>query len=617
MNDGIIYTEYLNFTRFYMRWWLSSQDIPNNRSLISWEIGVQGTAGRTAYWYSNAVRIDSGYLDGQLVNGSNTYSNITLAGNGLRGLRSGSTWIGHNADGGKAFGISIAGWLYANGSRSVSGSWNLPTIPRNSQVTTNDSGAYDLGTPLTIYTNRKSTAFSHTITIRLNNSAGAVLHTINNVGDNVTWTPTEAQITTMQNAIPNDTSLNLWIYQHNNQVNAGSETNVRTYLRNANPTYSNFTFKDSNAATVAITGSDQILVKGKSTLQVSIASADKMVANKGATPNKYAVAYDGTSNQVNYATTALTSSFSDITTIGNRTIQVTAYDSRLNTTPVSKSVTVYDYTLPTITTTLVRENNFGANTTLHIEGTYTPLVIGGTAKNALTASTLQYRYKASDTTTWGTWTTRAFTANTTAGTYTITDFVISLDNQKKYDFEFHINDKFGQVTTTNFVDVGTPIVFMGQNSGQASLSIGSMPVAGAALTLNGVAVNSCPYDVGDIYMTVNPNRDTAAKVAARWPGTTWVAWSVGRVPVGVDAAQSEFNAVEKTGGHKLMQAHAHGYRLNLTHSDGQVINGEYINAPLAGGTARRRYTDITDNTGGGDSQNLQPYTTAYLWKRTA
>lgn len=501
-NSGEIYTGYQNYTRFYMRWWLVQQDVPNNRSLISWEIGVQGTAGATAYWYSNAVRIDSGYLDGQHVQGSITFSNITLAGAALKPLRSGSVWVGHNADGAKSFGASVSGWLYANGSRSASGSWSLPTIPRNSQVSTNDSGAYDLGTPLTIRTNRKSTSFSHTITIRLNNSSGTVLQTFNSVGDSVIWTPTEAQITTMQNAIPTSNRLTLHINQYNNQVAANSSVSLYTYLRDANPTFDDFTFEDTDATTVAITGNDQVLVKGKSVLGVTVPSAEKMVAIKGASEDYYSVSFDGISNQVDYDTGDVSTSFSSVATTGTRTILVTAFDSRANATRVSKDVIVYDYTAPTISTTLTRENNFDEDTTIHIEGTYTPLVISGVAKNSLQTGTLQYRYK-EDGGSFGSWVTVTFTPNTTDGTFSVTDFVVALDNTKKYVFEFHIDDEFGTVTTTNSVDVGTPIMFVGNNSGLPAIGIGKMPENGA------LDVDGDIYSNGALLLNENSEIDGA------------------------------------------------------------------------------------------------------------
>ena len=50
------------------------------------------------------------------------------------------------------------------------------------------------------------------------------------------------------------------------------------------------------------------------------------------------------------------------------------------------------------------------------------------------------------------------------------------------------------------------------------------------------------YPVGSIYMSVNDVNPSTLF------GGTWVAWGNGRVPVGVNASDSNFNTVEKTGG---------------------------------------------------------------------
>jgi len=122
------------------------------------------------------------------------------------------------------------------------------------------------------------------------------------------------------------------------------------------------------------------------------------------------------------------------------------------------------------------------------------------------------------------------------------------------------------------------------------------------------------YPVGSIYISVNPTN----------PGTifggTWAAWGAGRVPVGVDAGQTEFNTVEKTGGAKThtltiaeMPAHTHGLNKKLGGSyvsnNSDVARGDETPSDSAG---------QTDSRGGGDPHNnLQPYITAHFWKRTA
>lgn len=83
----------------------------------------------------------------------------------------------------------------------------------------------------------------------------------------------------------------------------------------------------------------------------------------------------------------------------------------------------------------------------------------------------------------------------------------------------------------------------------------------------------------------------------------------GRVAVGLDASQTEFNTLGKRGGNKLLQTHTH------PNSRAQFINvvvqSGSGNTSMWGGPAN---VD-TGSTGGGDSQNLQPYAVStYLVK---
>lgn len=475
---GSVYTGYSNNTSFYFSWSLAGQEIANNRSLINWTVGLHSNGHPR--WYSNAIRLNGVHIHGSSNLASGTWSNISMSPGQHLPLRSGQHWIGHESNGTRHFGASVSGWLYPNANLANSGGWNLPTIPRNSQVTTNDSGNWHIDTPLTIHTNRKSSSFSHTLTIRRNSNTGAIVKTINNVGANVVWTPSAAEITAMQNSVPNSNRVYIHIWQHNHQVNAASETALWGYISNAQPTFSNFTYRDANAATVAITGSDQILVKGKSTLETTVSAANKMVAIKGSNPSHYTFTYDGTTRQLNYSTGNVVTTFGSINTTGSRTIVTSAFDSRGNNRSVSRSVTVYDYANPTINATLARQNNFDNNTTIKISGSYSRLVIGGQNKNNLIANSLEYRYREQGGT-WGSWVARPFTADTTNGTYTSPDVVVALDNTKKFDFEFRIADRFGSVSASRSVDVGLPLVYMGENNGKASVGIGVMPASGVAL----------------------------------------------------------------------------------------------------------------------------------------
>ena len=118
------------------------------------------------------------------------------------------------------------------------------------------------------------------------------------------------------------------------------------------------------------------------------------------------------------------------------------------------------------------------------------------------------------------------------------------------------------------------------------------------------------YPVGSIYMSVANVSPTT------FIGGTWAVWGTGRVPVAVDTGQTEFNTVEKTGGAKThtltvneMPSHTHDTSIYFS-GTGTVhysVSAAQSPTPIS-----------TSATGGGLAHNnLQPYITCYMWKRTA
>lgn len=137
------------------------------------------------------------------------------------------------------------------------------------------------------------------------------------------------------------------------------------------------------------------------------------------------------------------------------------------------------------------------------------------------------------------------------------------------------------------------------------------------------------YPVGSIYMSVNSTNPSNLF------GGTWVEWGSGRVPVGIDSSDSDFSSVESTGGaktHTLTESQLPKISGSLTlhgqesgtniynvggHFSGTYMGGKY-KAPNATTSSAYSYANITYSFGGGGSHNnLQPYITCYMWKRTA
>jgi microcystin-dependent protein len=151
-----------------------------------------------------------------------------------------------------------------------------------------------------------------------------------------------------------------------------------------------------------------------------------------------------------------------------------------------------------------------------------------------------------------------------------------------------------------------------------------------------------------VYLSGGPGQATEAfpvggvfiAVVATNPATllgygTWVAFAAGRVLVGFDTLQTEFDTVEETGGAKThtlqiseMPAHthvqdAHTHTLPVGATDDTAApfdradagtNASGANATTLSGST----TAVNQSTGGGAAHNnLQPYIVVYMWKRTA
>ena len=123
------------------------------------------------------------------------------------------------------------------------------------------------------------------------------------------------------------------------------------------------------------------------------------------------------------------------------------------------------------------------------------------------------------------------------------------------------------------------------------------------------------YPVGSIYIN--------AGVATN-PGTllgfgTWTAFGTGRTIVGVDSSDTDFDTVRETGGAKThtltiaeLPSHTHQTTLRGNGED------EDTNFPSASDNSDPSRTMTSGATGGGGAHNnLQPYITAYMWRRTA
>jgi hypothetical protein len=118
------------------------------------------------------------------------------------------------------------------------------------------------------------------------------------------------------------------------------------------------------------------------------------------------------------------------------------------------------------------------------------------------------------------------------------------------------------------------------------------------------------YPVGSVYISV-----LAANPSTLFGGT-WVAIGSGKTLVGIDSSDTDFDALEETGGSKThtltvdeMPAHTHSMSIEDTRGSG---------SPGAEDGSSSFSTVNTSSTGGGQAHTIvQPYLVVSMWKRTA
>jgi len=147
-----------------------------------------------------------------------------------------------------------------------------------------------------------------------------------------------------------------------------------------------------------------------------------------------------------------------------------------------------------------------------------------------------------------------------------------------------------------------------------------------------VDILSSVYPVGSIYMNATNSTNPASILGFG----TWTAFGAGRVPVGFDASNSNFNAAEKTGGSSdaIVVSHTHtatssvtdpGHKHQIqatangsgTGGTGPFVEGSYNRDTTTATTGITVGTTVNSTGSSGTNANLQPYITVYMWKRTA
>ena len=136
------------------------------------------------------------------------------------------------------------------------------------------------------------------------------------------------------------------------------------------------------------------------------------------------------------------------------------------------------------------------------------------------------------------------------------------------------------------------------------------------------------YPVGSIYIS------TSSANPSTIYGGTWERYGQGKTLVGLNESETEFSTINKTGGEKThtltineMPSHNHnlGGHTFLWGENVGTVNIKNANAEAGATSQNRLYTyqnqygwaNTLVNGGSQPHNNLQPYITVYMWKRTS
>lgn len=317
-----------------------------------------------------------------------------------------------------------------------------------------------------------------------------------------------------------------------------------------------------------------------------------------------------------------------------------AIDTRNRTGSKIVTLTAIDYKRPSISLNNVSISTSGV-ATISVSGTWFNGNFGATA-NTLT---VQYRYKSSSSSSWGSWTTISNVTKNSDGTYSATASKSGLSYNNAYNFEARVTDKINTVSSKEYSGKSLPVfdwskddfnfnvpVYINQYYGNnnpttkkyvddltdvISLAVQDNTDNIAALSEQISNIGSITFDdiypVGSIYMSVNSTNPRTLF------GGTWTQLK-DRFLLGAGSTYTNGS----TGGeasHTLtvneMPSHSHPQYVTVSSGGSLSANCDYDS--YSSGKARKSAQNVsTGTTGGGNSHNnMPPYLVVYMWQRTS
>lgn len=417
-------------------WWENSQSIANNTTTIGWEMElIAGSSGRID---SSTEKSWAVTVNGTKYSGTNT---VGISNNATKTLASGTTTITHNTNGTKTFsysfsqsfsGITFSGT--ALGTVSGSGSGTLDTIPRTSSLTASNG---TLGTAQTLTINKADSSFLHTITYT--NKYGQEIGTIavKTSNSSVSFTPPISLATENTTGTTVSTKLVLWTYTSGGTLIGTTSKTISCAIPASVKPSCSLTVTDVGALTSGFGTS----LKGLSRFKVDI----KATTSQGSPIASYRTVIGGKA----YTTASFTTDV--INSAGALTITATVTDGRGRKGTASKTITIVDYSAPSVSKLAVHRCD--ADGTANEQGEYVQATFSGTvtALSNKNECTYKIQYKKTAETEYTT-----IALNALNNVFSVSDhsYIFPADSGFSYNVRLIVDDLFAEVAKSTTVSTG-------------------------------------------------------------------------------------------------------------------------------------------------------------------
>ena len=399
----------------------STQDSTNNKSTVYCGLYITVTSGWTIGKWT-----DSGgsYIGKTSLTFDGTVPASTT---GTYWLVENKTFtVNHNADG---TGSATIYWKWGVNSSwgemvNPSGSFSitLPTIARQSQVY---GGNAQVGSAATLTIVKAASSFTHTLKYKIEGQSSFTTIVTKTDASSYKWTiPTTAYNYMAANSKTVDITIQCITYNGNTQVGSATTCLIVANAKESAcaPTVSS-TITDTNSYSTALTGNNATIIKGFNTMSVALSAT----AKNGATISSY---------KTTCGDKKLTSATGTMSNVESNVFDIVVVDSRGFRTEMTETHPTVNYTKPTISfsaSAVLNEDKI--NISLDISGKYFNGSFGATSNSM----TLQYRYKASDSSTWAGWYT--LTPTFSGANYSWVGTLLNFNYKNSYTLQCRVQDK--------------------------------------------------------------------------------------------------------------------------------------------------------------------------------